>query len=226
MSRRNGLAALVWLIGYELKILKRETVFLSVGSLALISIALIAGSRSSSQYTVWIFFENLVPLTLLFIPTALLSNDRDQRIIERVFSLPTSSVVIYLRRLACVYIMDVVGLFVLALLWQVKTGTPAVPQILITSLPPTLFLSSLSFGGAALLKDANVGAVAGGSWWLMNYIFKSYGNAGWFAYIFLFKQTYYPDSITFWSNRLTLVALAIGLVSLASFLFRRAERYL
>lgn len=226
MSWRNGLAALLGLMGYELKILKREAVILSFGSLVLISIALITGSRSSDQYTIWIFFENLVPLALLFIPTALLSNDRDQRMIERVFSLSASSVVIYLRRLVCVYILDVVGLFVLALLWQVKTGTPAVSKILITSLPPMFFLSSLAFGWAAWLKDANVGAVVGGSWWFMNQLLKSYGNEGWFAYIFLFKQTYYPDSPTFWINRLTLVVLAIALVCLALFLLRRAERYL
>lgn len=222
----NSIAAFLKLLGYELKILKQETVWGVLAGLFLVSLALIGGSRNSFPFVAWIFFENLAPLVMLFIAIALLANDRDHNTLESLFSRPGSGFVVYLRRLAFVHALDAAILLGLALLWQIETGTPPVVEILLTSVPPVVLLTNIGFFGAVLLNDSGGGPALGGSWWLLNQFLRRYGSQGWFGYIFLFKKTYYPHFPAFWSNRLALLLLGVILASAALLLLRKVERFL
>lgn len=218
----------IWwrLIVYETRILRRETVSFVFGGLLFVTLILLLSPHSSTKQTVWIFFENLVPLVLLFIPIGLISNDCEQSLIERIFSITEPGILIYSRRLLLITGIDTLAILFLALLWQWDVTTPPLGSILITSLPPVLFLTGLSFAGAVWVNDANGGATIGGSWWILNLILKRYGDSGWFSYIYLFKQTYYPDAASFGLNRIALVALAFILTCVGVIGLRRPERYL
>ncbi len=218
-----------WLtiLGYELKILRRGNVWFVLISLFLGSLGMIFGSSRSPSYgTSVVFFENVAPLVMLFTATALLSNDRDHGTIERVFASPGHRSTVYLRRFATVCGVDVAILSALILLWQLDPSAISAPRALMTSIPPVLFLSGLTFLGAVLVRDPNVGAVISTGWWVLNQFAVSYGNKGWFGYIFLFKETYYPGSSTLVGNRLTLLLLGVIFLSLIPLLLRKAERYL
>ena len=215
------------LLGYELKILRRGNVWFVLISLFLVSLVLIFGSSRSPSYGISVvFFENVAPLVMLFLATTLLSNDRDHGTIERMFASPGHRSTVYLRRFATVCGVDVAILSALILLWQLDPSAISVPRALMTSIPPALFLSGLAFLGALLVRDPNVGAIISAGWWVLNQFAVKYGNTGWFGYIFLFKETYYPGSSTLVGNRLTLLLLGVTFLSLIPLLLRKAERYL
>ncbi len=227
MEKRGSPPWWLALLGYELKILKRENVWFVLISLFLVSVVLIFGSSRSRSYGISVmFFENMAPLVMLFNATALLSNDHDHGTIERVFASPGHRSVVYLRRFAIVCGVDVTILATLILLWQLDSSAISIPRALMTSIPSALFLSGLAFFGAVLVRDSNVGAVISACWWVLNQFAARYGNKGWFGYIFLFKETYYPGSSTFAANRLTLLLLGVTLSSLIPLLLRKVERYL
>jgi len=189
------------LINYETLILGKGVIGTVVGGLILVSLALISGSKNTMPFTAWIFFEVLTPLTMMFLVIFLVSSDRAISMFERIFTLPSFGTGVYLRRLIIALSIDGLIVFFLAIVWQIKPGAPLVSRILITALPPVFFLSCLGFLGAVLLNDGNAGAAVAGPWWLINHFFlKKYGEPGWIKYIFLFKETYYPGSVTFWWN--------------------------
>ncbi len=227
MRERGSPSWWLALLGYELKILKRGNIWFVLISLFLVSLVLIFGSSRSSSYGISVvFFENVGPLVMLFNATVLLSNDRDHGTIERVFASPGHRSTVYLRRFATVCGVNVSILSALILLWQLDPSAISLPRTLMTSIPPVLFLSGLAFLGAVLVRDPNVGAVLSAGWWVLNHFAWSYGNKGWFGYIFLFKETYYPGSSTLVGNRLALLLLGVTFLSLIPLLLRKAERYL
>lgn len=227
LNWKDKMSVSLKLIGYELKILPRKAVWGVLITLLLVSLALIFGSRNSFPFVAWILFENLAPFVLLFNGVALLDNDRTHKTLDILFSRPGSRFGIFLRRLILVYSLNVLILGALSFLWQIKNEAPSMPEILLTSVSPALFLTSLGFCSAVVLNDANGGASVGGAWWFINqFILARYGDQGWFGYVFLFKRTYYPHSTQFVGNRIALFFLGVSFIVVTAIAFRKGERFI
>jgi hypothetical protein len=216
------------LLGYELRIFRRGSIWFTPAILFLVSVALMLGSgRASSYHVSLMVLEQIACLVLLFNATALLSTDCDSGTIERLFSGPGRRSVVYLRRFGILVGLDVAVLVMLAILWQLDRTSISMPRALMVAVPPVVFLSAVGFFAAVLARDANVGAALAAGWWFVNRILlPRYANRGVLEYVFLFKESYYPASSTFVANRLVLLLLGLALVGLMPLLLKDAERYL
>lgn len=215
----------VALLGYEFRIIRLSVMGTALALLGFISLILILGPPHKGG-TAIVFFEDLASLALLVTTSHLLAVDQDYGALEIVLISTTSPFRLYLRRFLMVLGVNVGLVAALALIWHLWYLPFPVSYLLLVALPPMIFCTSLSYLLSLVAKNANIGAMLAGGYWLLNQLLRKYGDQGWFAYLFLFKATYYPRSATFLENRLVLLLLAGCLLAGSSLAFRRTERYL
>jgi hypothetical protein len=218
-------AAPVALLGYEFRIIRLSVVGTALALLGFISLILILGPPHKRGMAIG-FFEVLTSLTLLATTSHLLAVDQDHRALEFVLLSTTRPFWLYLRRFLLVLVINIGVIVALAFIWHLCYLPLPVPDLLLVALPPTILVTSLSFGMSLACNNANIGAMLTGAYWILHQLLRKYGDRGWFGYLFLFKATYYPASATFLANRLVLLLLAGCLLAASSVAFRRIERYL
>lgn len=215
----------VALLSYEFRIIRPSVIGMALALLGFISLILILGPPHKGG-TAIVFFEDLASLALLVTTSHLLAVDQDYGALEFVLVSTTSPFQLYLRRFLMVLGVNIGLVAGLAFTWHLWYLPFPVPYLLLVALPPMIICTSLSHLLSLVAKNANIGAMLAGGYWLLNQLLRKYGDQGWFGYLFLFKATYYPRSSTFLENRLVLLLLAACLLAGSSLAFRRTERYL